>query len=86
MIRPSSAALGLVAAVGLLVGACNSAPPGPALTDPKEIVTAALKSTEAAKSVHLDVTLDGTVSIALPGSPWRARSSPSTARRIRRRR
>ena len=68
MIRPSSAALGLVAAMALLAGACNSAPPGPALTDPKEIVTAALKSTEAAKSVHLDVTVDGKATVKLPNT------------------
>ena len=68
MIRPSSVALGLVAAMALLVGACNSAPPGPALTDPKEILTAALKSTEAAKSVHLDVTVDGKATVKLPNT------------------
>ena len=68
MIRPSSVALGFVAAIALLVGACNSTPPGPALTDPKEILTAALKSTEAAKSVHLDVTVDGKATVKLPGS------------------
>jgi hypothetical protein len=68
MIRPSSAALGLVAAIALVVGACNSTPPGPALTDPKEILTAALKSTEAAKSVHLDVTVDGKATVKLPNT------------------
>ena len=68
MIRPSSAALGLVAVVALLMGACNSTPLGPALTDPKEIVTAALKSTEAAKSVHLDITADGKATVKLPNT------------------
>src|SRR6478672_12305098 len=68
MIRPSSVALGFVAAMALLVGACNSTPPGPALTDPKEILTAALKSTEAAKSVHLDVTVDGKATVKLPNA------------------
>ena len=68
MIRPSSAALGLVAAMALLVGACNTTPPGPALTDPKEIVTAALKSTEAAKSVHIDITVDGKATVKLPNT------------------
>jgi uncharacterized lipoprotein YbaY len=64
MIRRLTATLGLVAA--LAISACNGAVAGPALTDPTAIVTAALTSTEAAKSVHLDVTVDGTASVALP--------------------
>ena len=57
----------LVLAAAVVVAACggSSAPP---LTDPTEIVTAALTSTEAAKSVHIDATLDGTMSIAMPGA------------------
>jgi hypothetical protein len=51
----------------VVVAACGG-PSAPALTDPTEIVTAALASTEAAKSVHLDATLDGTMSIAMPGA------------------
>ena len=67
MIRPSSARPG----PGRCRGAAgrrlqHRAPLGPALTDPKEIVTAALKSTEAAKSVHLDVTVDGKATVKLP--------------------
>ena len=39
----------------MLAAACGgTTPSSPALTDPKAIVTAALNSTEAAKSVHLD--------------------------------
>jgi hypothetical protein len=69
MIRPhpSAPALAVMTVVAaIVVGACGSS--APALTDPKEIVTAALTSTEAAKSVHLDVTVDGTATVALPGS------------------
>jgi hypothetical protein len=57
----------LVLAAAVVVAACggSSAPP---LTDPTEIVTAALTSTAAAKSVHIDATLDGTMSIAMPGA------------------
>ena len=65
MFRRASAlaALTIVAAVA---SACG--PSAPALTDPTEIVTAALTSTEAAKSVHIDVAVDGTATIALPGA------------------
>jgi LppX/LprAFG-like lipoprotein len=63
MIRRLPLILGL--AVSLAVIACNSTPPGPALTDPTAIVTAALKATAAAKTVHVDLTVDGTASINL---------------------
>jgi len=65
MIRRLPAVLAMVASLAI-VASCNGGSTGPALTDPKEIVTAALTATEAAKSVHLDLTLDGTVSVALP--------------------
>ena len=57
----------LVLATASLAGACGGSPSSPALTDPTEILTAALTSTEAAKSVHLDVRVDGTATVALPG-------------------
>jgi hypothetical protein len=63
MIRRLPVILGLAASLAIL--ACNSTPPGPALTDPTAIVTAALKSTEAAKTVHVDLAVDGTASINL---------------------
>ena len=68
--RLPSLALGLAATLAILVAACGgtTTTSGPALTDPKEIVTAALNSTESAKSVHVDVTVDGKASVALPGS------------------
>jgi hypothetical protein len=57
----------LVLAIALVASACAGTTSSPALTDPTEIVTAALRSTEAAKSVHLDVKIDGTATIALAG-------------------
>jgi hypothetical protein len=56
----------VVAATAAILVACNGAPTGPALTDPKAIVAAALTATQSAKSVHLDITVDGTASVALP--------------------
>jgi hypothetical protein len=66
MIRRLSRVLVLVATVAVLVAGCG-ANDGPPLTDPKEIVTAALKSSEAAKTVHVDVAVDGTATVSLPG-------------------
>jgi hypothetical protein len=63
--RPQRPLLAL-AAFALLVSACGTTPAGPALTDPKEIVTAALTSTENAKSVHLALTANGEATVALP--------------------
>ena len=66
MIRRSANAFLTLAGVALLIAACGTTPTGPALTDPREIVTAALTSTEAAKSVHLAVAVDGEATVALP--------------------
>jgi LppX_LprAFG lipoprotein len=67
MTRRLPATLALASTLALVLTACNGGgSSAPALTDPKEIVTAGLKATEAAKSVHLDLTLDGTISVALP--------------------
>ena len=57
-----------ILAFAILVAACGGSTPGPALTDPTAIVTAALKSTEAAKSVHVDVAVDGKATVSLGGS------------------
>jgi hypothetical protein len=67
MSRRTPAILAILAMLGLTLAACNGSAAGPALTDPTAIVTAALKSTEAAKSVHVDVTVDGTATIDLGG-------------------
>ncbi len=64
MIRRHPPVLALV--VTLVLVACNSTPTGPALTDPTSIVTAALTSTQAAKSVHLDLAVDGKAVVAIP--------------------
>lgn len=66
MIRRLPAIFVSVAVVALVVSACGSTV-SHALTDPTEIITAALKSTEAATSVHVEATVDGAVPVALPG-------------------
>jgi hypothetical protein len=65
--RRIAAPLALLSGLAIALAACGS-PALPALTDPTEIVTAALKATESAKSVHLDATLDGTINVDLTGS------------------
>ena len=65
--RRAARLFGLLAAASIVVGACSSAG-APALTDPKEIVTAALRAGQAAKSVHVDLTLDGSLNADLTGS------------------
>ena len=63
--RPRSLLLATTVAA-VLVAACGTTPTGPALTDPKEIVTAALTATENAKSVHLAANVVGEATVALP--------------------
>lgn len=65
--RRIAAPLALLSGVAIALAACGS-PTLPELTDPTAIVTAALKATESAKSVHLDATLDGTINVDLTGS------------------
>jgi hypothetical protein len=67
VIRRFPTVLTVVAALAIAVSACNGNNEGPPLTDPTAIVTAALKSTEDAKSVHLDVVVDGSAVISLLG-------------------
>lgn len=75
MSRPSrrmSATSRISAAIGLLVGiaaalsAC-SGPSLPALSDPTEIITAGLASTESARTVHLEVRADGEINLEMTG-------------------
>jgi hypothetical protein len=68
MIRRTAALPTAIAGLTLALAACggDGASSAPALTDPTEIVTAALTSTEAATSVHLDVGFDGTITLTLP--------------------
>jgi hypothetical protein len=68
MFRRLAAILASAATVAILVAACNGGSNAPALTDPTAIVTAAVKSTEAAKSVHLDLAVDGKASVSMPGA------------------
>jgi hypothetical protein len=63
--RPTNVLL-VLATIAIVVAACGTTSTGPELTDPKAIVTAALESTENAKSVHLAVAVDGEATVALP--------------------
>lgn len=65
--RRLPAAIGLLAGVAVALSACGG-PSLPALTDPNEIITAALTATEGAKSVHVEATLDGSISVDLTGT------------------
>jgi hypothetical protein len=47
----------------LLLGACSS--PSPTISDPKEIVTKAVAAVQQATSVHLEATVDGSISTGL---------------------
>src|SRR5712691_2320838 len=58
---------GLLAGAAILISACGTAS-APALSDPKEIITAALRTSTAARSVHVEVTLDGRINADLTGS------------------
>lgn len=60
-------AVALATAAALLLGACQSAPPPTTLTDPREILAAAVTSTTAAKTVRIDATADGTLVLDLIG-------------------
>jgi hypothetical protein len=62
-----TAAFALLAGAAIVAGACSGAPAKPALTDPTEIITEALKATEGAKSFHLEATLDGSINMDLTG-------------------
>jgi hypothetical protein len=64
--RRLTSALGLLAAASIIVSACGAS--APALSDPTEIITAALRTTESAKSVHIEMTLDGSISADLTGT------------------
>ncbi|HUP54342.1 MAG TPA: hypothetical protein VM408_02455 [Methylomirabilota bacterium] len=57
----------MVGLAALTIGACQAAPARPDLTDPKAILAAAVTSTAAARTVRVDATADGTVSLDLLG-------------------
>lgn len=58
--------LALLAVVAVIASACGTATTE--LSDPKEIVTKAVEKLQAAKSLHLVVTVDGELSLDLFGS------------------
>lgn len=64
LVRASVSIIGIAAA--MLLGACQSAPPA-TLTNPREILAAAVTATSAAKTVRIDGSADGTVGLALVG-------------------
>jgi hypothetical protein len=70
MTRPIQAILKLVAVatVAAFAGAaCNTAAPSvPELADAKAVITATMASSQAAKSVHAQSTVDGKAAVALP--------------------
>jgi hypothetical protein len=57
----------LLATAAMIVSACGGAS-APALTDPKEIVLAAVRTSQTAKSVHIDAKLDGSITANLTGA------------------
>lgn len=59
--------LGLLAVAAIAVSACGAAA-APALSDPKEIVTAAVRSSQSAKSVHVEATMNGSINADLSGT------------------
>ena len=66
IIRRTPTRLAAIATLAIALAACNGGFNGPTLTDPTAIVTAALASAKAAKTVHLDLTAEGKASIPLP--------------------
>ena len=65
--RRRASLFGLLAAAAIIAGACGAAS-APALTDPKEIVLAAVRTSQTAKSVHIDAKLDGSITANLTGA------------------
>lgn len=66
--RRLPAGLGLLTGVVLTLSACGGGPSLTALTDPNAIIAAALTSTEGAKSVHVDVAVEGSITMDLMGT------------------
>jgi hypothetical protein len=59
--------IALAATVFVAAAACQSAPPRPELTDPNAILAAAVTSTSAARTVRVDATAAGILSVDLLG-------------------
>ncbi|MEO7663866.1 MAG: hypothetical protein ABIV26_01980 [Candidatus Limnocylindrales bacterium] len=67
MHRRALALPSLLVAAALAAGACAAAT-SPGIADPAEILTKAVTSLQAAKTVHLEATIDGTVKLDLAGN------------------
>lgn len=76
--RRLAAPLALLSGLAIALAACGGAPALPALTDPNEIITVALKATESAKSVHIDVAVDGAINADLTGTGGAGTELPLT--------
>src|SRR4051794_8497593 len=72
MTRPIHATLALVVIAAMVVVGCNGVAPAtasptpPPLADAPAVITAAMTSSQAAKSVHAQATVDGQAAVALP--------------------
>jgi hypothetical protein len=66
MHRRSLSLSALLVVAAIAVGACGTS--APALSDPGEILTKAVESLQKAKTVHLEATVDGTISLDLTGT------------------
>jgi len=56
----------LLVVAAIAVGACGGSTP--AISDPSEILTKAVESLQKAKTVHMEATVDGTLSLDLMGT------------------
>jgi len=66
--RTQAATLALATTAAIAVGACQSAPAAPELRDPREILAAAVTTTTTAKTVRIDATADGTLTLDVLGA------------------
>jgi hypothetical protein len=66
-VRRLSKGTACLGGVALVAAACGG-PSLPALSDPIEIIEAGLATTEAARTVHLEVVVDGDLRITIPGA------------------
>jgi len=75
--RCLSIALGLMTGAAVALTGCGG-PPLPALSDPIEIITVGLASTESARTVHIEVKIDGEIKADLGGGTGTATRFPLT--------
>lgn len=78
MTRSIRSAIGAALAATTLAAAAACSPAAPALTDPTEIVMAGVRSTQAARSVHIDMTVDGSITADLSGTGAQGMALPLT--------